>query len=254
MGPESKSQSDSLAGVKRRHPARQQVGKRRFLDRDDCLPPTCNKLRQNFREIDRTEVIYVLDRIIKQDRLSAAPCERQSDGKQEGQTSCAALAAREEELRVDAVTDLQRQGSPHVPVNRVRNILLGQRLQPNAVSAIKVMDLPDDIKRHCAEVIFKGYTVFLGAITTARQRCLPGGGGRRKRLPRCDRGRAPSGRTGLGGIGDGAVRLAAGGSVAGWRAVAPVPGPRGRSVPQATHYPCSKCTRRRAEACLGRSL
>jgi hypothetical protein len=97
-----------LAGVKRRHPARQQVGKRRFLDRDDCLPPTCNKLRQNFREIDRTEVIYVLDRIIKQDRLSAAPCERQSDGKQEGQTSCAALAAREEELRVEAVTDLKR--------------------------------------------------------------------------------------------------------------------------------------------------
>ena len=42
--------------------------------------------------------------------------------------------------------------------------MLGQFLQPNAVAAIAAMDLPDAVKRHCAEVIFKGYTVIPGAI------------------------------------------------------------------------------------------
>jgi ectoine hydroxylase-related dioxygenase (phytanoyl-CoA dioxygenase family) len=42
--------------------------------------------------------------------------------------------------------------------------MLGQFLQPNAVATIAAMDLPDDIKRHCAEVIFKGYTVIRGAV------------------------------------------------------------------------------------------
>ena len=42
--------------------------------------------------------------------------------------------------------------------------MLGRFLQPNAVAAIAAMDLPDDVKRHCAEVIFKGYTVIQGAI------------------------------------------------------------------------------------------
>lgn len=45
--------------------------------------------------------------------------------------------------------------------------MLGNFLQPNATAAIAAMNLPDDITRHCAEVIFKGYTIFRNAIPAA---------------------------------------------------------------------------------------
>jgi len=50
--------------------------------------------------------------------------------------------------------------------------MLGQFLQPNAVAAIAAMDLPDAVKRHCAEVIFKGYTVIRGAIPADDCACM----------------------------------------------------------------------------------
>ncbi len=42
--------------------------------------------------------------------------------------------------------------------------MLGRFLQKDAVAAITALDLPDTVKRHCVEVIWKGYTVIPGAI------------------------------------------------------------------------------------------
>jgi phytanoyl-CoA hydroxylase len=42
--------------------------------------------------------------------------------------------------------------------------MLGLFLQPDAVAAISAMDLPIDVKPHCAEVIWKGYTIIRNAI------------------------------------------------------------------------------------------
>ena len=42
--------------------------------------------------------------------------------------------------------------------------MLGLFLQPDAVASISAMDLPLDVKRHCAEVVWKGYTVIRNAV------------------------------------------------------------------------------------------
>jgi ectoine hydroxylase-related dioxygenase (phytanoyl-CoA dioxygenase family) len=52
--------------------------------------------------------------------------------------------------------------------------MLGLFLQPDAVATISAMDLPVDVKRHCAEVIWKGYTVIRNAVPATECAALIG--------------------------------------------------------------------------------
>lgn len=45
--------------------------------------------------------------------------------------------------------------------------MLGRFLQPDAAALIANMNLSDEITRHCAEVLFKGYTIFRGAVPSS---------------------------------------------------------------------------------------
>lgn len=78
----------------------------RCLDRADDLTAGRAELCQHLCKVGGTEIIDVLHRVIQQDALPFALCDREIDGQEECETCRPALAAREDELGVHVAIDL----------------------------------------------------------------------------------------------------------------------------------------------------
>ncbi len=64
----------------------------------------------------------MLHRVIQQNALPFAPCDREIDGQEERETCRAALAAREDELGVYFAIDLQREEAFHITAHTIFNV------------------------------------------------------------------------------------------------------------------------------------
>lgn len=103
----AKANSFSRGRHRGRQTAAHQVSECAVLNRANDLSAGRTKLCQHFREVDRTEVIHMLDRVIEQDALPFAPCDREINGQKKREACRTSLAALKDELGVHLTIDLQ---------------------------------------------------------------------------------------------------------------------------------------------------